>query len=573
MEIHSENIDGGILTVYENGDYSFLAGDPENPDSEITYYSSGYGPYQYRLIAARVFELYTVTSGTTASREPITGRSEEDELGVPPSMRSGPSRVRSDRRLRDARTREDELRLRELTQEGNRLGVSLGRLHARLRYLIQTGGRGYTEFVAGDFVLGASREIIIRVPSELESAIISGLIIEDSSGGLMIADIRRGIDNDLTTLGRELPGFAIAYDLSYFQEESQITHELLEEIVLTVVDIVTEIITFGGPIILRALRQEYNAAHSSLVALRRERDAVLSGEIVDEIPEGAIYAGTRRPSRESRRLPAESRRLPAGTETSSPIDDASRAVTDESRGISTPEPETPPSGAGVESVPHDDLAVGTEPSAADTPNTPSQETVSTPESETGSATYFGADSDSGGSLVGPETWNRGHTHRGLMIEIMAIFRRLEPMYDDIIELPANFLAFDAVAGGVRTTRIEVRRGVMTEIIEIEGGTAFSLKSANLLEPGYNTARGVRNNLRGYVGDIFDFPSRGHRWSQRFGDRAYQVFLHAPETRILHVEVNVVPTPEQISGFQLLAGDCHEAHVLLQIFGPEGQIHL
>lgn len=303
--IHTQELAEGVLTVFDNGDCAV----DDHRRAVSTYYPAGQAPYPVRLLVERLVASHRAAVEVEAGRgtrdRAVAGvgrRTREDELGVPPQLRSTTSLFRGDQRM--ARDPEGETTLRRRLALALSLGRQMARMHARLDWLIAQGGPRFVRLVMGDYTHTPGAPV--TVPSELQRAIDAGLIVEAPGGRLALADIRRGLHNDIVDLlADELPGFGTQYALAYEQESTRITDELLDRVVLSVVDLLTLLVPLAGPAVATSRRLMSTAAERlSLGRGAALADDVLRGEVIAarDVPAGAIDA-TRRGTALARRPP------------------------------------------------------------------------------------------------------------------------------------------------------------------------------------------------------------------------------------------------------------------------------
>jgi len=161
----------------------------------------------------------------------------------------------------------------------------------------------------------------------------------------------------------------------------------------------------------------------------------------------------------------------------------------------------------------------------------------------------------GPKLQIPPGTEAGFKPQGLAYEAAALANR----FPAANVLPPNFPVFDGVEGG----RVTVGPNWQTTI---EGGTAISVRRADMGDKGYATADGTYNNLRSKVNDAAKYGTPGHKSTTLSG-----VSVINPHERVLNVELTKTPTAEQLAGLSRLQSYAAEKNVTLRVNAPEGDI--
>lgn len=162
----------------------------------------------------------------------------------------------------------------------------------------------------------------------------------------------------------------------------------------------------------------------------------------------------------------------------------------------------------------------------------------------------------------------GTTTYGAVAQAPIIKRRYPG--PDVISLPFGFGAFDAVEGGRVTPVLAGRRaGALKKSVRIEGGTAISIKAIDAaLAKSYATADSTYSNLKSYVDDAADYPRGGVvSLSKDVGGESVQYTLVNPTKRVLHVELAVTPTKEQMDGFARVRNYAADRGVEFRVVAP------
>jgi hypothetical protein len=169
-----------------------------------------------------------------------------------------------------------------------------------------------------------------------------------------------------------------------------------------------------------------------------------------------------------------------------------------------------------------------------------------------------------------EEWALSPKDRGLMGERRALIRS----YPQATELPPGFEAFDGVEGGTRTRMIGGARGrardkLPRRMVLIEGGKAISVKTAHLGGVSFQTADGTFSNLRGYIDDIIKYPRTRDtlQYTDPETNEITMVRYINPSEKVLHIELNQMPTPAQMEGLARVQAYGQKNHIEVIIVAP------
>ncbi len=142
---------------------------------------------------------------------------------------------------------------------------------------------------------------------------------------------------------------------------------------------------------------------------------------------------------------------------------------------------------------------------------------------------------------------------------------------DVIPLPFEFAAFDAVQGG-KVTHVLAgggRAGALKKGVHVEGGTAISIKAIDAAgAKSYATADSTFGQVKKWVDVTADYPRRGAvSLSMVVGGEPVQYTVVNPTKRVLHVELAVTPTKEQMDGFARARNYAEDHGVELRLVSP------
>ncbi|HEX6674949.1 MAG TPA: DUF4157 domain-containing protein [Actinomycetes bacterium] len=163
----------------------------------------------------------------------------------------------------------------------------------------------------------------------------------------------------------------------------------------------------------------------------------------------------------------------------------------------------------------------------------------------------------------------GTTRYGTEAQSVIINRRYPG--PDVTPLPFAFPAFDAVQGGTVTPVLagQGRAGALKKGVRIEGGTAISIKAIDAAAAkSYATAESTYSSMKPWVDVAADYPGGGAvSLSQDVGGEPVQYTVVNPTKRVLHVELAVTPTNEQMDGFARLRNYAEDRGVELRLVAP------
>jgi len=172
----------------------------------------------------------------------------------------------------------------------------------------------------------------------------------------------------------------------------------------------------------------------------------------------------------------------------------------------------------------------------------------------------------GGVIV---DWGGGNL-RGLAAEGQVITNS----YPGATQLPKGFPGADLVEGGDRTQLTGFGRGkagklpLSADSVKVEGGTVIQVKTLKNSEPYYQEPGTVLKTLEKGMEDLANVPV-GKGKSEQVGGEFRRVELGQPARRILHVELEQAPTPEQVDQLEQL----REAGRSYGAFGAGEEVHV
>ncbi|MFF0492156.1 hypothetical protein ACFYTQ_24260 [Nocardia sp. NPDC004068] len=157
----------------------------------------------------------------------------------------------------------------------------------------------------------------------------------------------------------------------------------------------------------------------------------------------------------------------------------------------------------------------------------------------------------------PINWFAGSTERGLSGERLVHGR----YYPEATALPRNYKGIDLVEGGTRTpltgaTRFRGSSWPMTaDSFRVEGGTVVQIKTLENSTAGYQAPGSITRTLGKAVEDIVNFD-RATSLNEARGESVYHVeHSGAVDRRILHVELDSVPSPAQAAELESVRETC------------------
>jgi len=149
-------------------------------------------------------------------------------------------------------------------------------------------------------------------------------------------------------------------------------------------------------------------------------------------------------------------------------------------------------------------------------------------------------------------WGAGYQTRGLGGESPA----RSTFYPGSIAMPKGAPVVDLVdpKGAIETPITGINTAKKTPFTSdskiINGGHVIQLKTVDLNETGYGTAKGTLKNLQKGIDKLANFPEEGITHTEQIGSQSRRITVVNPEQRSILFMLNKNPTPEQVEGINL-----------------------